>query len=325
MRQICRYDSTQTTGGKKVRRFGDAKVDGKITFEEHERRTLPCSRVELCERFLTSDDYKAFLERKKSAAEAAATAAQAKAAETAAAAAAAGAPAKAAAVAKAATAAAAKAGQPLHVSYFQHRICSCMVDEKMTQCADSIDTQFNALFATWKKLVQGWFEGETCSVDGCICKDPGFFGIASQKDLWAFLFRGECAPEPDPTRALPRDAAEHLQLRYGCIAAECEKKGCLKDKLACWAKCPVQNKKGSATEVNSKKWTPVPRGVKAKAPDDDDGDEDYDASKTEKWSKEMLPFEASRPDFMSLQLESMQVATPASFHTHESTAAHISS
>ena len=54
--EICRYDSTQTTGGKKVRRFGDVKVDGRVTFEEHERRTLPCSRLELCERFLRSDE-----------------------------------------------------------------------------------------------------------------------------------------------------------------------------------------------------------------------------------------------------------------------------
>ena len=44
---MCRYDSTQTTGGKKVRRFGDVKIDGRITFEEHERRTLPCSRLEV--------------------------------------------------------------------------------------------------------------------------------------------------------------------------------------------------------------------------------------------------------------------------------------
>jgi len=49
--RTCRYDSTQTTDGMKVRRFNDEKVDGKITFEEHERRTLPCSRVELCDRF----------------------------------------------------------------------------------------------------------------------------------------------------------------------------------------------------------------------------------------------------------------------------------
>ena len=46
-----------------------------------------------------------------------------------------------------------KEKEPLHVSFFQKRICSCMVDEKMTQCADSIDTQFNVLFATWKKWV----------------------------------------------------------------------------------------------------------------------------------------------------------------------------
>ena len=35
-----------------------------------------------------------------------------------------------------------------------------MVDEKMTQCADSIDTQFNVLFAVWVKSVKGWYESE---------------------------------------------------------------------------------------------------------------------------------------------------------------------
>ena len=54
--EVCRYDSTQKTGGMRVRRFGDVKVEGKIPFEEHERRTLPCSRLELCERFLASDE-----------------------------------------------------------------------------------------------------------------------------------------------------------------------------------------------------------------------------------------------------------------------------
>ena len=271
MRQICRYDSTQTTAGKKVRRFGDTKVDGKLTFEEHERRTLPCSRLELCQRFLDSDEYKAFLARKKS--------------------------------------------QPLHVSFFQKRICSCMVDEKMTQCADSIDTQFNVLFAAWIKSREGWFESETCSKRGCVCKEAGFLKISSPKDLWAFLFRGECAPQPDPTRALPLDATEHLQLRRECVFSECNKKGCIKDKLARWAKCPVLNKNGSATEMVYQKWTPVPRG-KAKAQGDDDGDEDYDA-KGEKWSKEMLPCESSRPDFTALQLTSTQVPAP----THPRTAA----
>ena len=376
--RICRYDSTQTTGGKKVRRFDDKKVDGRVTFEEHERRTLPGSRVELCQRFLESNEYKAFLARKKAEAEAAAAAAVAvakeaeavakeaeaaaavavaKEAETAATAAAAPASAPAAKAAKVAakvakaaakavataTAEAAKAGEPLNISYFQHRVCSCMVDEKMTQCADSIDTQFNVLFATWKKHVHDWFKTDTCSEEGCVCKEAGFFDIKSQKDLWAFLFRGECAPKPDPTRRLPHDVGEHTQLAHPCVVAECDEKGCLKDKLERWKSCPVQNKKGSETEVKSKKctcerlepgriapapapsvWhlrtacliraragTPVPRG-KAKAVADDDGDGDYDpdADKAEKWSKEMLPFECSRPDFMSLHLDSMQVATP---------------
>ena len=43
------------------------------------------------------------------------------------------------------------------------------------------------------------------------------------------------------------------------------------------------------------------------APGDDDGDADYESSKGEKWSKEMLPCVSSRPDFMRLLLESMQV------------------
>ena len=213
---VCRYDSTQTTGGKKVRRFGDAKVDGKVTFEEHERRALPCSRLELCKRFLDSDEYKAFLARKQRG--------------------------------------------PLHVSFFQKRICSCMVDEKMTQCADSIDTQFNVLLSSWVKSVKEWYANETCSKRGCVCKEEGFLQISSQKELWAFLFRGECAPEPDPTRFLPRDTAPHTQLRWPCVAKECDKEGCLKDKLERWATCPVQTKKGSETEMSSKKWTPVPRG-----------------------------------------------------------------
>ena len=48
--------------------------------------------------------------------------------------------------------------------------------------------------------------------------------------------------------------------------------------------------------------------AQAKAAADDDGDEDYE-SKPEKWSKEMLPFKSSRPAFVALLLESIQVAT----------------
>jgi hypothetical protein len=194
-----------------------------------------------------------------------------------------------------------KGSEPLNVSFFQKRVCSCMVDEKMTQCADSIDTQFNVLFSTWCKSVEGWFEGDACPKRGCICKEPGFLKIKSRQDLWDFLFRGECAPQPDPTRKLPHDAAEHSQLRYPCVAAECDKKGCLKDKLA--------------LRMKYKKWTPVPRG-KAKATGGDDGDEDYDdAAKGEKWSKEILPCESSRPDFMLLLLESVPVPVRAPPHT----------
>jgi len=259
---VCRYDSTQRTGGKKVRRFGDTKVDGKVTFEEHERRTLPCSRVELCQRFLDSREYAAFMEEKKL--------------------------------------------KPLHISFFQKRVCSCMVDEKMTQCADSIDTQFNVLFSTWLKLKKEWHESQRCSKVGCICKEPGFLAISTREELWDFLFNGECAPQLDPTRALKRDVTPHKQLGFACISAACEKKGCLKDKLARWKLCSVQNKKGSATEVASKKWTPVPRS-KAKGQGDDDGDEDYDTTTTEKWSKEMLPFQSSRPEFVQLFVDSLQV------------------
>eukprot|EP00966_Prymnesium_polylepis_P323798 7379934-Prymnesium_polylepis.1 len=189
----------------------------------------------------------------------------------------------------------------------------------MTQCADSIDTQFNVLFATWKKAVAEWYENDTCSKAGCVCKKPGFLEMSSQKELWAFLFVDECAPQPDPTRALPRDAAEHTQLRYPCVAAECDKKGCLKDKLALWAKCPVQTKKGSETEIKSKKWTLVPRGKAKAAGDDDDGDEDYE-SKPEKWTKEMLPFESSRPDFFSRRSRSPPARgpSPANSHTYHS-------
>ena len=132
--------------------------------------------------------------------------------------------------------------KPLHISFFQKRVCSCMVDEKMTQCADSIDTQHNVLFKAWVKSVPDWFKDEACPVRNCVRKEPGFFGIKTQKDLWAFFFCGECAPKADPTRKLPRDVEEHTQLRYGCAANECTKKGCMKDKLARWKKCPIQNK-----------------------------------------------------------------------------------
>ena len=265
--RICRYDSSQTTGGKKVRLFSDAKVDGKVAFEEHERRTLPSSRLELCKSFLVSDEYAALLERKES--------------------------------------------KPLNFSFFQKRICSCMVDEKMTQCADSIDTQFNVLFATWLRLKKEWHHGETCSKEGCVCQEPGFVTISSRAELWAFLFQGECAPEPDPTRGLPRDATAHTQLRFACVTGACSKSGCLKDVLGRWKGCPIENKEGSATEVRSMKWTPVLRG-KAKAANDDDGDDEYDpkSGETEKWSKEMLPFEASRPDFSALLLASVKVTKP---------------
>jgi hypothetical protein len=62
-------------------------------------------------------------------------------------------------------------------------------------------TQFNVLYTTWKKVVKEWYESQTCSKAGCVCKEPGFLEISSQKELWAFLYRGECAPQPDPTRA----------------------------------------------------------------------------------------------------------------------------
>ena len=70
------------------------EVEGKVAYEEHERRTLPCSRIELCERFLASDEYRAFLERQKTA--------------------------------------------PLHVSFFQKRICSCMVSVRLTGTSNAI-------------------------------------------------------------------------------------------------------------------------------------------------------------------------------------------
>ena len=211
------------------------------TLSNAHANSLLCSRLQLCERFLESSEYKAFLERKIS--------------------------------------------QPLHVSYFQKRICSCMVDEKMTQCADSIDTQFNALFNTWKKLVKGWYERDTCLKDDCICKEEGFLNISSQKQLWAFLFQGDCAPQPDPTRQLPRDTSANAQLAYDCVAGICGKDGCLKDKVARWRSCPVQNKEGSADEIKSKKWTPVPRG-KAKAAGDEDGDEDSSPEPNTYWVDE---------------------------------------
>ena len=199
--------------------------------------------------------------------------------------------------------------EPVHVSFFQKRICSCMVDEKMTQCADSIDTQFNIFLATWTKALPSWYETDRCTKADCVCKEPGFFEIKTQKDLWSFLFRGECAPQLDPTRGLTRDTTPHSQLTYECISCECKKKGCMKNKLALWELCPVQNKLGSMTEIASKKWTPVPRGMKAKATGDDEGDDDYDPKgDVEKWSKEMLPFESSRPEFIKLLLESTRVS-----------------
>ena len=67
--------------------------------------------------------------------------------------------------------------------------------------------------------------------------------------------------------------------------------------------------KGSETEMSYRKWTPVPRKVKAKegGNDDEGDDEDHDAAQTEKWCKEMLPCTSSRPDFTSLYLKSMPV------------------
>ena len=59
-----------------------------------------------------------------------------------------------------------KESKPLHVSFFQKRVCSCMVEEKMTQCADSIDTQHNVLLSTWVKSVEEWFKSDTCSKPG---------------------------------------------------------------------------------------------------------------------------------------------------------------
>ena len=165
-----------------LRRFHDEKVEGKVAFEEHERRTLPCSRVELCQRFLDSNVYKDFLER--------------------------------------------KGKQPLHISFFQHRVCSCMVDEKMTQCADSIDTQFNILFKAWLKAMPGWFDDDECDIDNCVCKELGFFEIETTKHLWAFLFRDTCAPKPDPTRALARDVGEHTQLAHDCVSNLCDDFAC---------------------------------------------------------------------------------------------------
>ena len=43
--EVCRYDSNQRTGGKRVHRFdAEAGSDGLTRFEVHEKRTLPCSR-----------------------------------------------------------------------------------------------------------------------------------------------------------------------------------------------------------------------------------------------------------------------------------------
>ena len=77
------------------------------------------------------------------------------------------------------------------------------------------------------------------------------------------------------------------------------------------------------TEISSKKWTPVPRG-KATGPADDDGDEEYDPNaKGEKYTKEMLPFKSSRPDFMTLFLGGIPVPTtartPTAIRTHATT------
>ena len=44
------------------------------------------------------------------------------------------------------------------VSFFQKRICSCMVDPKMNQCADPIDTQHNVLFEVWRRNVPQWLD-----------------------------------------------------------------------------------------------------------------------------------------------------------------------
>lgn len=156
----------------------------------------------------------------------------------------------------------------MHVSFFQKRICSCMVEEKMTQCADPIDTQFNVLLSTWKKHVAKWcvgaggggtpprvreapwntlrrYENATCSKAGCVCKEEGFRDISTREDLWAFIYRGKCAPKPDPSRNLSCDTTPHLQLAYACVTEECNEMGCLKDVLTRWERCPVQNKKGS--------------------------------------------------------------------------------
>ena len=117
------------------------------------------------------------------------------------------------------------------------------MDEKLTQCADSIDTQHNVLFAIWVKYVKKWFEDETCTRRKCICKEPGFFEIKTQKELWDFFFSGECGAQADPTRRLPSDDAEPKLLRLPCVSAECDKHGCLKDKLERWLLCPVQQNK----------------------------------------------------------------------------------
>ena len=103
------------------------------------------------------------------------------------------------------------------VSFFQKRICSCMVDPKMNQCADPIDTQHNVLFDVWRRNVPQWLDETTCGREGCICKEQGFRDMKSQDDLLTFLFCGECAAVADPTRKLPRDDSDPMQLRYDCV------------------------------------------------------------------------------------------------------------
>ena len=131
---------------------------------------------------------------------------------------------------------------PVSVSFLQKRICSCMVDPKMNQCADPIDTQHNVLFDVWRRNVPQWLDETTCGRSGCICKEQGFRDMKSQDDLFTFLFCGECAAVADPTRKLPRDDSAPMQLRYDCVAGECEKDGCLQDKCTRLANCPVLTK-----------------------------------------------------------------------------------
>ena len=117
-----------------------------------------------------------------------------------------------------------------------------MVDPKMNQCADPIDTQHNVLFDVWRRNVPQWLDETTCGREGCICKEQGFRDMKSQDDLFTFLFCGECAAVADPTRKLPRDDSDPMQLRYDCVAGECEKDGCLQDKCTRLANCPVLTK-----------------------------------------------------------------------------------